>query len=167
MRKVALQFGLFAFILLVLFQLSKYSLLLGDFQSELLIALFAGLFLIFVFFVSRLIFKKKEIFVIEKIENGGQISFGKALGVGMLVALIPSVAFGIYTTIFIALQGEKWMQWALENMPPSQRSQFDANPELFTNPWFQGVVMFFTVLVIGFAYALISAFILKRQKAVA
>ncbi len=100
-------------------------------------------------------------------QNGGQISFGKALGVGMLVALIPSVAFGIYTTIFIALQGEKWMQWALENMPPSQRSQFDANPELFTNPWFQGIVMFVTVLVIGFAYALISAFILKRQKAVA
>ena len=66
-RKVALQFGLFAFILLVLFQLSKYSLLLGSFQSELLVALFAGLFLIFGFFVSRLIFKKKEMVVVEKI----------------------------------------------------------------------------------------------------
>ncbi|MDX1941627.1 MAG: DUF4199 domain-containing protein [Saprospiraceae bacterium] len=97
-------------------------------------------------------------------QNGGQITLGKAFLVGLLIALIPSFFFAIYTGIFIVLQGEKWMQWALENMPPSQRSQFDANPELFTNPWFQGVVMFFTVFVIGLVYALISAFLVKRSK---
>ena len=67
MKKIALQFGLLAFLLLVLFQLSKYSLLLGGFKSELFIALFAGLFLLFGFFASRLIFKKKETVVVEKI----------------------------------------------------------------------------------------------------
>jgi len=92
---------------------------------------------------------------------------GKAFLVGLLIALIPSLFFAIYTGIFITLQGEEWMQWALENMPPSQRSQFDANPALFTNPWFQGVVMFFTVFVIGLAYSLISAFLVKRKVAVA
>ncbi|MDX1943007.1 MAG: response regulator transcription factor [Saprospiraceae bacterium] len=67
MKKVALQFGLLAFLLLILFQLSKYSLLLGGFQNELFIAFFAGLFLLFGFFVSRLIFKQKETVIIEKI----------------------------------------------------------------------------------------------------
>lgn len=65
MRKIVLQFGALAFVLLVLFQLSKYSLLLNELQSELFIALFAGLFLLFGFLASRLIFKRKEQIVIE------------------------------------------------------------------------------------------------------
>lgn len=66
MRKIVLQFGVLAFLLLVLFQLSKYSLLLNRLQSELFIALFAGLFLLFGFLTSRLVFKRKEQVIIEK-----------------------------------------------------------------------------------------------------
>lgn len=67
MKKIVLQFGTLAFTLLVLFQLSKYSLLLNGLQSELFIALFAGLFLSFGFFASRLIFNKKEPVVVKKV----------------------------------------------------------------------------------------------------
>lgn len=66
MRKIVLQFGTLAFLLLVLFQLSKYSLLLNELQSELFITLFAGLFLMLGFFASRLILNKKEPIQIEK-----------------------------------------------------------------------------------------------------
>lgn len=98
-------------------------------------------------------------------QNGGQITFGKALGVGSLIALLPSLAFAIYTVIFFVLMGDKWTAYALENMSEAQLAQFEANRELFMNPWFQAGIMFLTVFMIGFAYALISAFILKREKA--
>ncbi len=40
MKKIALQFGLLAFLLLILFQLSKYSLFLSGFKSELLLKMY-------------------------------------------------------------------------------------------------------------------------------
>jgi len=60
MKKVVWRFGLLAFVLLLLLQLSKYSLLLSGFRDEVLILQFAGLFIIFGLVVSRFIFIKKE-----------------------------------------------------------------------------------------------------------
>lgn len=97
-------------------------------------------------------------------QNGGVISYGKALGVGTLIALVPSIAFGIYCIIFFATQGDKWMTYAQENMPAEQWEQFQAAPDFFMNPFFQGFVMFITVFLIGFAYAVVSALLVKRQK---
>lgn len=60
MNKVVWRFGLLAFVLLLLLQLSKYSLLLSGFRDEVLIVQFAGLFIIFGLVASRFIFTKKE-----------------------------------------------------------------------------------------------------------
>ncbi len=57
MKVIGFRFGLLAFALLVLFQLSKYSLFLKGLHNEWLIALFAALFLLFSFFSSRILFK--------------------------------------------------------------------------------------------------------------
>ncbi|MBK7872876.1 MAG: DUF4199 domain-containing protein [Saprospiraceae bacterium] len=161
MNKYILRFGVYSGItMLVLFGLTWaiFGTSLGYKTSEVLGYLSMFISLSFIYFGVK---------TYRDEQNGGQITLGKAFLVGLLIALIPSLFFAIYTGIFITLQGEEWMQWALENMPPSQRSQFDANPELFTNPWFQGVVMFFTVFVIGLAYSLISAFLVKRKVAIA
>jgi hypothetical protein len=95
--------------------------------------------------------------------GGGVISFGKALKVGSLIALLPSAAFFVYTVIFFYLERDNWGQYALEGMSEAQRLQFEANRELFLNPFFQGAVMFFTVFFIGFVIALISALVLRSK----
>ncbi len=161
MNKYILRFGLYSSItMIVLFGLTWviFGTSLGYKTSEVLGYLSMLISLSFIYFGVK---------TYRDEQNGGQITLGKAFLVGVLIALIPSLFFAIYTGIFITLQGEAWMEWALENMPPSQRSQFEENPELFTNPWFQGVVMFFTVFVIGLVYALISAFLVKRKVAIA
>lgn len=65
MKDIVLRFGLLAFALLVLFHLSKYSLFFKGFHNELVIAVFAGLFLLMGFFSNRLLFKQK----IQNTEN--------------------------------------------------------------------------------------------------
>lgn len=98
-------------------------------------------------------------------QNNGIISFGEALKVGTLISLLPALAFAIYTIIFFMIPdiGKEWTDYALANMSEVERAQFESNKALFMNPFFQGIIMFFTVFVIGCIYALISAFILKRQ----
>lgn len=67
MGKIIFRFGLLAFVLLVLFQLSKYSLLLNGFRDEALIVQFAGLFILFGLVASRFIFKQKKEVIVEKV----------------------------------------------------------------------------------------------------
>lgn len=55
MKRIVLTFGLIAGGLLFLFQLSKYTLMINQFDNELIITLFAVLFLGFGFWISKLV----------------------------------------------------------------------------------------------------------------
>ena len=59
MKQIVIQFGLLAVALMVLLQLSKFSLVLKGFAGEWSITLFAILFLAFGYFASRAITKPK------------------------------------------------------------------------------------------------------------
>lgn len=59
MKRIALRFGLLAVALMLLVQLSKYSLLTRGLKDELLVAFFAVLFVGLGVMVSKLIFKPK------------------------------------------------------------------------------------------------------------
>ncbi len=161
MNKLILRFGLYSSALMIVFFSVTWAIwgTSVDYNtSELLGYVSMFISLSFVYFGVK---------AYRDEQNGGQITFGKALGVGSLIALLPSVAFAIYTVIFFMVKGAEWTEYALANMSAEQLAQFETNQELFMNPWFQAFIMFITVFMIGFAYALISAFILKRQKAVA
>lgn len=95
----------------------------------------------------------------------GTVAFGEALKVGTLIALLPSAAFFIYTAILFAVKGEELVANTYQNIPEEQLAQFEANKELFLNPFFQGAVMFATVFVIGFIIALLSSWLLQRKTA--
>ena len=97
-------------------------------------------------------------------EAGGSISFVQALKVGALIALLPAAAFFLYNVGFFTLYGEQFAEYSLQSMSAEQRAQLEANKELFMNPFFQGLVMFLTVYVIGFALSLLSAMVLQRVK---
>lgn len=96
-------------------------------------------------------------------ELGGTLSFGRALSVGTLIALIPSAAFFLYTVCFFFFAGDKFMEFFKEQASPEQMEQFQANLSLFMNPLFQGLIMFLTVFFIGFFIAVLSALILQRK----
>ena len=156
MKKIIIRFGLIgSAVIVVLFGLQW--MIWGmemDYQTaELLGYLTMILSLSFVFFGIKA-FRDQE--------NDGIISFGEALQLGSMIALVPSLAFCLYMILFFMWKGQEWSEYALRNLPEPQRIQFEQNAELYMNPFFQGVIMFITVFVIGFIIALISSFILKR-----
>ncbi|MFN7115543.1 MAG: DUF4199 domain-containing protein [Saprospiraceae bacterium] len=98
-------------------------------------------------------------------QNGGEITFGKALQVGLLITLFPSLAFALFTIVQFLLQGDEMMEYYKQNMPAAEQEQWGENLEMLQNPIFQGFIMFLTVFMIGFIITIISAMVLKRQLA--
>lgn len=96
-------------------------------------------------------------------KNGGEITFGKALQIGLLITIFPSTAFSLFTMVEFLLQGEEMMEYYKQNMPAADRQQWGENMEILANPFFQGMLMFVTVFLIGLIISIISAMILKRQ----
>ena len=72
MKQIVLQFGLLALALLILLQLSRYSIFLRNFSNEWMITLFAILFIGFGYYASRVISKPKIEYkeALKEIDNG-------------------------------------------------------------------------------------------------
>ncbi len=104
---------------------------------------------------------------------GGRIRFGQAFSTGLLIALIPSVFMFFYTMLFFKIWGAEFQRWAMDEFQKQMsakefalmQQQIEANRALYENLAFQGFIMFATVLLIGVVIALLSAMLLKRDKA--
>ena len=108
--------------------------------------------------------------------NAGVISFGEALKVGVLIVLIPSIAFGLYNLFYIEVLDPNFMdnyyQYTLEeykaSMEPAEfeamKTKMDSEKEMFQNTFLQFFLMFFTVFVIGVIVSIISSMVLKKNK---
>jgi len=104
--------------------------------------------------------------------GAGYISFGKAFQIGSLTALIPAAFMFVSTVIFYLSYGEEFKAWALAEMqkttPPEKLAmmmeQYETNQALYDNPYFQGLIMFLTVMVIGLIVSAITAFILQKKR---
>ena len=103
--------------------------------------------------------------------GNGFISFGKAFQVGALTALIPSVFMFLSTVFFYLTKGDEFKQWAMAELEKSMTTaefaamteQIQANQALYENPYFQGLIMFLTVLILGLIISVITAFVLKKE----
>ena len=105
----------------------------------------------------------------------GVISFWQALKLGMSIALIPSLAFGIYDLLYVAyldpdFYDAYYSQYIAELKSSLTEDDFEkalaeieAQEEIFTNPVLQFLVMFLTVFLIGFVVSLLSSLVLKRS----
>jgi len=109
-------------------------------------------------------------------ELGGTITFGRAFAAGIIITLIASIIFGLFTIILYKYispdLGNQMIEFYKRSITESgkpqeyineQLSQMEAQRGLFNNPFFQFITMFSTVLIIGIVIALISAFILKTK----
>ncbi len=122
--------------------------------------------LVFVYFGLR---KYRDII------NGGKLTFGEGLKVGLLIVLIPSVMIGILDALYIGIFDPEFIDRYFEYMIEQARTdsspaEFEAalqslesQREMFANPAVVGLVMFLTVFLIGIIITVISSFILQKK----
>ena len=102
----------------------------------------------------------------------GVITFGNGFRIGILISLITSAFFFIYSIVYFLIWGDDFRAWAEEEFQATMSdSEFQAYLEqldqmgpLYENVIFQGGLMFVTVFFIGLIITLISALILKSGK---
>lgn len=106
--------------------------------------------------------------------NNGTITFGESFKVGILTTLIPASFAFIQTVFFFFSFGDAFQKWAMANLKETQpeyykqyAEQMASAPEWMMNPFFQGIIMFITVFMIGLIISVIASMILKRDTVVA
>lgn len=107
-------------------------------------------------------------------ENNGQVSFGKALLIGILISLFAAIAFGIVDIIYLQLNPDFTTEYYDHHIAELKASlsgaeldaalaKMEEQRELFSSPTVSFILMSVTVLVIGFIISLLSALILQRK----
>lgn len=158
---------------------------------------FSVLFMLVFFFAEMLIFAKKNDFNVQEIfgwvgifistvfiffgiryyrdrHNHGHIGFGKALQVGLLILLLPSLAFGLFNVIYVMVNPEfmdtyyNFQVNEIKNsLPPKEAAlkiqDLEKDKQMFMSPLVQFFAMFFSVFAIGLIVTVISALLLRRS----
>jgi|SRR5688572_23753980 len=108
--------------------------------------------------------------------NGGYLSFGQGLKIGVLIVLIPAVALGLFDILYTEVLDPTWKDdyysKYIENLRESVTAdKLDAaikkaekQKENFSNPLFHFLFMSGTVFIIGFIVTIISSLTLRRTK---
>lgn len=108
--------------------------------------------------------------------NGGLMTFGQGLKVGLLIVLIPAVAFGLFDILYTEAINPTWKEDYYARYIGNLRKTVAADKleaaiqkaekekEMFSNPVFQFLLMGGTVFIIGFIVSIISSLSLRRSK---
>lgn len=109
--------------------------------------------------------------------NGGYLTFGQGLKIGVLIVLIPAVAFGLFDILYTEVLNPTWKEDYYSKYIEGLRKSVAADKldaaireaekekEMFSNPVFQFLLMGGTVFIIGFIVTIISSLTLRRSKA--
>lgn len=108
--------------------------------------------------------------------NGGIISFGKALKIGIMIVLIASTIYVIAWLIdyffFIPEFLEKYSTHVLEELKASGATQIEIDKQveemanfgkMYQNPFFNAMMTYMEILPVGLVVTLISSLVLKRN----
>ncbi|MDT0557847.1 DUF4199 domain-containing protein [Ichthyenterobacterium sp. W332] len=169
MKKTVIKYGLYALISgFVFFGLPFFFGMGVDYDyGELIGYTSMVLSLLFIFFGVKY-FRDKE--------NNGSVSFGKALAIGMLIALFSAVGVAvmdyIYTTQINPDFVADYLDYSINKMQESgmtaqeletKSAELKQQMEDYGSPGFMAGLMFATVLILGFIISLISGLILQRK----
>ena len=109
--------------------------------------------------------------------NGGVLTFGQGLKIGVLIILIPAIAFGLFDILYTQVINPSWKDnYYAKYIEDLRRSvsadkldsaikKAERQKEMFSNPIVEFGVMALTVFVIGFIVTIISSLALRRSKA--
>ncbi len=99
--------------------------------------------------------------------NTGLITFAQAFKLGMGIAFISSIVTFCYSTLYFVVLGDEFLVWSQQGLSAAEleavNQQLEAMPAFVLSPWFQGLIMFVTVFLIGLIITLISAMIFKTS----
>ena len=152
MKNTVLKFGLYGFLLgLGLFLLGLV--ILED--SDLSIAEIFG----YATMIASLSFVFVGIKHYRDNVNNGTISVGKALGVGILISGFPALGVSIADYIYTAFINPNFYNEYVESM--KAQGHMEPIPEWSSST--MALLMFVTVLLLGFIISLISALILQNK----
>ena len=108
-------------------------------------------------------------------DNEGKISFGKALGMGLLISLFAAIGFAVIDFIYtmwinpdFAQDYQTAMLATMENeLSPEEfkvkKQAFVEQMQAYDSPVLMALLMFVTVMIMGFIYSLISGLILQKR----
>ena len=108
------------------------------------------------------------------IQNNGLLSFWQGIKLGLLIALVPSICFGlcdvIYVTIINPHFAENYEAAAIQQLKvttppadfPAAAAAFKEKMAFFKTPLGDFTMMFLNVMAIGIVITVISTFMLKR-----
>ena len=106
--------------------------------------------------------------------NNGRLTFLEGIKIGLLITLIPALAFAIYNHIYVEWIDPAFMEnywtWSVESMKEKLNpadfeawlSDMEAQREMFSNPFFSFIIMFLTVFLIGLIVTLLVALGLRK-----
>jgi Protein of unknown function (DUF4199) len=170
MQKIVLRYGLYATLFIVAMSALEFFILndlLSDTLQEVAGYLTMLLSMVFVFFGLKQ-YRDKY--------NNGRLSFGQGMKIGILIVLIPSVAFGLFDLLYTEVLHPGWVDEYYANYiaklkastPPGQLEEAlqkaNAQKEMFSNPWMQFLLMSATVFIIGLIVTIIASLTLRRSR---
>ena len=98
--------------------------------------------------------------------NDGEVSFGKGFRIGLGITAVASTVIAIYGMLFFWIAGEDFNNWSREGLTEAElitlEAQISQTPSFVYTPWFQGVMLGLTVVLLGLIINLVSALLLKR-----
>lgn len=107
--------------------------------------------------------------------NSGVVSLSKALAIGILISAFVGLGIGIadyiYTTSVNPDFMTEYMEYTLKGMKETlspteyeaKKAALEEQMKTFGTPFMLALLMFFTVVIIGFVISLISGLILQRK----
>ena len=100
--------------------------------------------------------------------NGGTITFSKGFRIGLGITTIFSLMTFLYSVLFFVFAGDTFDQWTKKGLSKTEliemQRRMEETPDFALTPWFQALILFVTVFLIGVVVNLLSCLILKRSE---
>jgi len=168
MKKTVLRYGGYSVIFMVLFFIGEMLVFAQkeDFKVQEIFG-WVGIFIstMFIFFGLR--------YYRDRVSDGS-LSFGKGLKVGLLILLMPSLAFGIFNVIYVMLNPgfmETYYNYQVtqlkESLPAGEAAlkiqAMEKDKAMWMSPAVQFFGMFLSVFAVGLVVTVISSLVLRRS----
>jgi hypothetical protein len=168
MKKTVLRYGGYSVIFMVLFFIGEMLVFAQkkDFKVQEIFG-WVGIFISTMFIFFGLRYYRDRV-------NDGSLSFGKGLKVGLLILLMPSLAFGIFNVIYVMLNPdfmETYYNYQVaqlkESLPAGEAAlkiqAMEKDKEMWMSPAVQFFGMFLSVFAVGLVVTVISTLVLRRS----
>lgn len=122
-------------------------------------------------FIMMIVILYLGIRAVREESPGHYISYGKALGTGVLISLFSSLMSGVYNFIHLKFVNTQFvdyqlelikLQWEKAGMSSAQMEQAEGVTRMMMGPVVQGMMTVVMGVIIGLILSLILAAVLKR-----